>query len=98
MTCFLLTIIAICYIMKLKYSVLLFSEDYMIIAGIILICLQVIVIIVSYSVGLNPLGGILPNVIGYLMIGIVGLILLIVGYRRKRKRNKNNNEKNDKER
>lgn len=70
----------------------------MIIAGIILICLQVIVIIVSYSVGLNPLGGILPNVIGYLMIGIVGLILLIVGYRRKRKRNKNNNEKNDKER
>lgn len=68
----------------------------MIIAGFVLILLQIVATVASYAAGYNPLGGILPNVIGYLMIGIVGLILLIVGYRRKRKRNKNNNEKNDK--
>ncbi len=68
----------------------------MIIAGIILICLQVIIIVVPYAVGSNPLGGSLPNVLGYLIFGIIGIILLIVGYRRKQKRNKNSNEKNDK--
>ena len=53
--------------------------------------MQIVVTIVLYAVGYDSLGGSLPNVIGFLTFGIIGVILLIVGYRRKR--NKNNNEK-----
>lgn len=55
------------------------------VAGIILIVLQLIVTIVSIIAGDNPFNDGICEIIGYFLVGIIGIILLIVDYRRKEK-------------
>ena len=56
------------------------------IAGIILIILQVIAIIGSFLGGRNPFTSGFLEMIGYLISGIIGVILLIVHHIKKNKK------------
>ena len=56
------------------------------IAGIILIILQIIAVIGSFIGGRNPFTVGIPELIGFFLIGIIGVILLIVYYVKKNKK------------
>ncbi len=64
--------------------------------GFVLIILQVLAMIVPFMTGNNPFEGrTFANILGYLAIGIVGLILVIIGYSRKLKNGDNSHENDD---
>lgn len=68
----------------------------MIKVGIVLIILQVLALIISFITGSNPFEGrTFANILGYLAIGIVGLILVIIGCSRKHKNEDNSHENDD---
>ena len=56
------------------------------IAGIILIVLQVVAVIGSFIGGRNPFKGGIPELIGFFLLGIIGVILLIAYYIKKNKK------------
>lgn len=64
--------------------------------GIVLIVLQAIATIASTAAGMFHLNGIV-NALGYFSISIVGIILIIVGYRKKHKHNTDQNDDDDDE-
>ena len=56
------------------------------VAGIILIVLQVIAFIGSFIGGRNPFTAGIPEMIGFFLIGIIGVILLISYFIKKNKK------------
>lgn len=58
--------------------------------GIVLIVLQAIATIALAAAGTLHLSGFM-NALGYFSISIVGVVLIIVGYRKKHKHNNNQN-------
>lgn len=65
----------------------------MIKVGFVLIILQIMAMIVPFISGNIPFEGrTFVNILGYLAIGIVGLILVIIGYSRTLKNGDNSHE------
>lgn len=69
----------------------------MIVAGTILVILQVIAVISSFIAGRNPFSGGLWFSIGYFLFGIIGIILIIIGTDKKKEKfdKQQNNAKKD---
>lgn len=68
-----------------------FKESNMIKVGIILIVLQAIATIAMAAAGMFHLSG-FANALGYFSISIAGVILIVVGYRRKHRHDNDQNE------
>lgn len=55
------------------------------IAGIVLIVLQALVVLGSLIGGKNPFAGGIFEIIGYFLVGIIGVILLVIGIKKNKK-------------